>query len=154
MNGSQQNLSLLKQNLKHIKTFMLGKNNNKQQLIRTQKTEQLYLFLSIFWLRTNIVVLKLFSLSIFYGKWSSSMISKACYKPNTTFFHFHVRFCIEKKKLHKQFIRLVEIPFYVMYFPESAGFIPIWLKNVLSQQNNFRETVKWVIYFGPSQSQS
>ena len=67
------------------------------------------------------------------------MISKACYKPNTSLsrsFSFWIKdnFC-------EQFIRLVEIPFYVMYFPESASFIPIRQKNVLSQQNNFRETV-------------
>ena len=33
---------------KSEKTFKLVKNNNKQQLTRTQKTEHLYLFLSIF----------------------------------------------------------------------------------------------------------
>ena len=39
MNGNQQSLSLLKQNLQHTKTFRPGKNNNKQQLMGTQKTE-------------------------------------------------------------------------------------------------------------------
>ena len=42
-----------------------------------------------------------------------------------------------------------------MYFPGSASFILIRQKNVLSRQNNFRETVKWVIWsYGPSQSLS
>ena len=142
MNGSQQSPSLVKQNLKHTKTFMLGKNNKKHQLVGTQKNQHLYLFLSMFWLKANIM-LQLFSLSIFDCKWSSSMISKACYKPNTSLsrsFSYWI-----KSNLREQFIRLVEIPCYVMYFPESASFIPIQQKNVLSQQNNFRETVKWVI---------
>ena len=46
MNGSQQSLSLLRQNLQHTKIFRLGKNNNnnKQQPMRTQKTKFLQLF--------------------------------------------------------------------------------------------------------------
>ena len=39
----------------------------------------------------------------------------------------------------------MEIPFYIMYFPESASSIPSQQKNALSQENNFRELVKWVI---------
>ena len=66
------------------------------------------------------------------------MISKACYKPHTIFLPLPVKDCLcidiveinflihcrnEKKYLHEQFIRLVEIPFYVIYFPESASSI-------------------------------
>ena len=63
------------------------------------------------------------------------MISKACYKPHTIFLSLPVKDCLcidiveinflihcrnEKKYL---LIRLVEIPFYVIYFPESASSI-------------------------------
>ena len=42
MNENQESLSLLKQNLQLTKTFTQErKNNNKQQLMRTQKTELL-----------------------------------------------------------------------------------------------------------------
>ena len=48
MNGSQESLSLIKQNLQHTKTFRLGKNsNNKQQLMRIQEIELFKLFLSM-----------------------------------------------------------------------------------------------------------
>ena len=39
----------------------------------------------------------------------------------------------------------MEIPFYLINFPESASSIPSRQKNFVSQQNNFRETVKCVI---------
>ena len=39
----------------------------------------------------------------------------------------------------------MEIPFYVINFSESASSIPSRQKIFVSQQNNFRETVKWFI---------
>ena len=51
---------------------------------------------------------------------------------------------VKKDNLREEFIRLMEIPFYIMYFLESTSFVPRQQKNVLSQQNNFGETVKWI----------
>ena len=51
------------------------------------------------------------------------MISKAFYKRHTIFYN-----------LIEQFIHLMEISFYIMYFPESSSSIPRQQKNVLSQQ--------------------
>ena len=75
------------------------------------------------------------------------MISKTCYKPHNIFIWLPIKdslcidivllkltFCVhcrsEKKHLREQFISLVQIPFYVIYFPESASYIP-------SRQNMF-----------------
>ena len=52
----------------------------------------------------------------------------------------------KKKKLREQFIQLVEVPIYFMYFVKSTSSIPSRPENVLCQQNNFRETLKLVIY--------
>ena len=67
------------------------------------------------------------------------MIFKACYKPHTIFLSLPIKDCLcieshklsfcvyccsEKKYLHEQFICLLEIPFYVIYFPESVSSIP------------------------------
>ena len=51
---------------------------------------------------------------------------------------------VKKDNLREQLIRLMEIPFYIMYFLESTSSIQSQQKNVLSQQNNFGETVKWI----------
>ena len=60
----------------------------------------------------------------------------------------------KKKKLREQFIQLVEVPFYFMYFVKSTSSIPSRPENVLCQQNNFRETLKLVIYFGLSRGEN
>ena len=44
-------------------------------------------------------------------------------------FRAHFR-AVKEKYSHEQFIRLDEIPIYVIHFPKA-------------QQNNFGETVKW-----------
>ena len=51
---------------------------------------------------------------------------------------------VKKDNLREQLIRLMEIPFYIMYFLESTSSIQSQQKNVVSQQNNFAETVKWM----------
>ena len=66
------------------------------------------------------------------------MISKASYKPHTIFLSLPVNDCLcigiveikilnslsqSKKKLREQFICLVEIRFYALYFPESMSSI-------------------------------
>ena len=51
---------------------------------------------------------------------------------------------VKKDNLREQLIVLMEIPFYIMYFLESTSSIQSQQKNVLSQQNNFGETVKWI----------
>ena len=51
---------------------------------------------------------------------------------------------VKKDNLREQLIGLMEIPFYIMYFLESTSSIQSQQKNVVSQQNNFAETVKWM----------
>ena len=64
------------------------------------------------------------------------MISKACYKPHTIFLLHPVKdsyLCIDIKEiiyiyiyiyLYKQFILVVDLPFYLVYIPDSASSFP------------------------------
>ena len=76
------------------------------------------------------------------------MISKAYCRPHTIFLSLPVKdylyidiveiivlkkiVLVKKNNLPKQFTRLVEIRFYVTYFPESVSSIQSRQKNVLS----------------------
>ena len=87
-------------------------------------------------------------ISVFDRKWSSCIISKACYKPHTIFYSLPVKDSLVytswkllvavhcrsgKNNLCEQFIRLMEIPLYVTYFLERVSFILSWQKNTLKQ---------------------
>ena len=143
-------LSMLKQNLQHTKTFRLGQknNNNKQRLTMTRNFELFFFFCQYFDLEQILGYDCFHDISVFDRKWSSCIISKACYKPHTIFYSLPVKDSLVytswkllvavhcrsgKNNLCEQFIRLMEIPLYVTYFLERVSFILSWQKNTLKQ---------------------